>query len=153
MMYLKSTFKAGKMIFQIILISLLVLALQAVDVFGQSGEEYDAILQMVGAEKYNQLNNSRPEALAELAYMNRNGYQVSDAGEKDFADLVDALDFEPLYQAMPAVTLEALENGTWNMYGYLINPDAKQYLHYRIGESNKILVILPVDLVRKKMNN
>jgi hypothetical protein len=117
----------------------------------QSQADYDALLEMVGQEKFGALQSERPEALAELAYMNRHGYYVGNAGEKDISMYPDALNLQPEYDNVPPPTEELLDSGNWNLYGYKIYPDQKDFQYYRIGESNKLLVVLPVEMAKKRM--
>lgn len=117
----------------------------------QSQADHQALLEMVGQEKYNHLQADRPEVLDELAYMNRHGYYVGNAGEKDISEYPDALALEPAYEGVPEPTEELLSSGSWNLYGYKIYPDQKDFQFYRIGNSTKLLVVLPVEMARKRM--
>lgn len=118
----------------------------------QSQADYDALKTMLGSEKYNTFKEQKPEKAAEYAYMNRHGYHVSDAGDKDFSSYPDVFELEAVYPNEPPLTLSLLENNDWNMHAYGVQPDKAAYKYFRIGETGKVLTILPESLAKKKMN-
>lgn len=134
-----------------IFLTLALMGMASSGVQAQSQSDYDALLEMVGQEKFSSLQAERPEVLAELAYMNRHGYHVGSAGEKDISAYPDALALEPAYEGVPEPTEELLTSGLWNLYGYKIYPHKKEFQFYRVGETNKLLVVLPIETARERM--
>lgn len=128
------------------------LLLMATSLFGQSQSDLEALKIMIGNEKYTSFMESDPEKAVEYAYMNRHGYHVSHSGEKDFVEYPDVFDLEAVYPNEPPMTLRIFENNEWNMYAYGIQPDKAAYKYFRIGETGKVLTILPEALAKKKLN-
>lgn len=118
---------------------------------GQTQDDYDAFRALVGDEKYAALKDADPDDVALFVYMNRHGYEVSDAGEKDLSGYPDISEIEMLYPAAAAPTEENLTAGTWDMYGCHIVPDKTRLLRYRVGDTGMVLTILSEDLARKKI--
>jgi len=131
---------------------LIIVSATVSNLFAQSQSDYDALKVMLGIEKYEGFVSQKPELAAEYAYINRHGYHVSNAGEKDFSNYPDVYDLEPVYPAEQTTSLSLLENNEWNMYGYGVKPDKNSYNYFRIGTSGKVLTILPIDLAKKNMN-
>lgn len=116
----------------------------------QSSDDLAALKQAVGAEKYSYLEEKNPDLLAEVAYINRHGYHLSEMGGKDFSDYPDIQDLTPVYPDAVAPTELSIANGEWNLIAYPIEIKEREYQYFRVGGSDKVLVILPKKLIEIK---
>lgn len=121
------------------------------NVAGQSQADYDAVRALVGDEKYAAFQDADPDKVALFVYMNRHGYSLSEAGEKDLSGFPDISEIDVLYPGGSPPTEENLAAGTWDMHGCHIVPDKTRLLRYRVGDTGKVLTILSEDLARTKM--
>lgn len=122
-------------------------------VFSQSQEDFDALLETAGEEKYNTLLEKDPERLAKSAFENRNGYYISEApGEKSIEITGNALEVENIYPNQPPLTESVILNGELNLIAYDFERTDSHYKYYSVGNSDKILVVLPKRLVEMKFN-
>ena len=151
-MILHSSFNTDLFNMKYFLSFLSALLLMVTGLFAQSQSDLDALKTMLNNEKYQLFMENDPEKAAEYAYMNRHGYHVSRSGEKDFVEYRDVFDLEAVYPNEPPMTLGLFVSNEWNMYAYGIQPDKAAYKYFRIGETGKVLTILPEALAKKKMN-
>lgn len=125
--------------------------LAAGSVTGQTKADYDAMRALLGEEKYALLQERDPEKAALTVYMNRHGYYLSDTGDKDVSGYPDISELAPLYPDASPPSIDHLEAGTWDLWGYNVFPDENKIMRYRIGDTGKMLTILSKNLAGKKM--
>lgn len=116
----------------------------------QSAEDYAALAEFLPAEKLSAIQGNET-VYAEYAYLNRNGYYLSDFGEKDISIYPDLSQIAPLVPNLPAISTAMVESKTLNLMGYNFPIKENEYLYYRIDGSNKLLVILPKSLSLKTL--
>lgn len=117
----------------------------------QTADDYAAVSEFLPSEKLSSIQENESKYAA-YAYLNRNGYYLSDFGEKDISIYPNLSEIIALYPNLPEINVEMVENKTLNLMGYNFPIKQKEYLYYRIDDSNKLLVILPISLSVKNLN-
>ena len=118
----------------------------------QSDSDYAALATFLPAEKLNN-QTEHPELFAKIAYLNRNGYHVGIAGDKDVSGYPETSEIPALYPNLPAITLGLIESKEMNMMGYDFKPESNKYLYFRITGSDKVLVIPPTNQSLKNITD
>lgn len=121
-------------------------------VYSQSSEDYAALSEFLPAGKLSGLQENQA-GYAKIAILNRHAYYLGDPGPKDVSMYPDVSEISPLYPNMPTITKDLIESGHLNLMGYNFKLKQNEYLYFRIGNSDKILVILPIDLCIRNFNS
>jgi hypothetical protein len=110
----------------------------------------DRFRDLIGEERMTKIETSKPGESGFLAYLNAEGYYVSDVPEGKVVPYTgDAIEIEKAITSVPDLTLQLLENEQADLLGYAFEINETEHIYYSIGASGKLLVILPVELVRK----
>ncbi|MCA1761870.1 MAG: hypothetical protein LC664_02540 [Flavobacteriales bacterium] len=126
-----------------------VLSLGAV---AQSAEDYSALSEFIPQEKLSALESNSPLEYNQLAYLNRNGYHLSEVGDKTVETEGSAMEVQKLYADLPDITASMVENQELNLMGYNFKISPDKYTYYSLGNSNSVLVIPPSNLSLEKAN-
>ena len=112
--------------------------------FAQSSDDVSALSTFLPEGKLSYLQTNNPTLIAEMAYINKHGYYLSDMeGLKDIGNLPDALLVPQMYNSAPALTEQLLLSDNFNLLAYQFHFPQEEYVYYRVGNSDKVLVILP----------
>ncbi len=114
--------------------------------YSQSAEDYAALTEFLPAEKLSSLQSDQGDGYANMAYLNRHGYYLGETEGKDFSMYPLVASIPGLYSDQPLITLDMISNGQLNLAAYDFKLKRDKYMYYRIGESDKVLVILPTNL-------
>ena len=83
-------------------------------------------------------------------YKRQNSY-VIDRTSKDLSDLPDILEVELLSGSKEKVDmLDQIEKGRLNVIAYDLDEKPMSNMYYRVGRSNYLVVIFPMDQVKAK---
>lgn len=118
----------------------------------QSAEDFSALSEFIPQEKLNALESNSPLEYNQLAYLNRNGYHVSEVGDKTIETAGSAMELEKFYTDLPDITVSMVENQELNLMGYNFILSATEYTYYSLPNSNRVLVIPPSELTLKQAN-
>ena len=121
-------------------------------VYSQSAQDYAALAEFLPAEKLSSLQES-DASYAKIAILNRHAYYLGDPGPKDVSMFSNVSEIAPLYPNMPTITTDLIESRHLNLIGYNFKLKQNEYLYFRIANSDKILVILPIDLCIRNFNS
>jgi hypothetical protein len=73
-------------------------------------------------------------------------------GEKDISEYPNALEVPPIYPSSPALTIEMISSGNLDLLGYRFGDSQNTYGYYKVGDSDKLLVILPMEIILGQLN-
>ncbi len=121
-------------------------------VIAQSAEDFSALSQFIPQEDLSTLETNNPLEYNQLAYLNRNGYHLSEVGDKTIETGGSAMEVEKLYPELPDITATMVENQELNLMGYNFKISPDKYTYYSLGNSNSVLVIPPSNLSLEKAN-
>jgi hypothetical protein len=111
-------------------------------------------LWFVPQEKLTYLSEHQPEQLATLRYMNRHGYHLAKAEAATLPGAYpDILAVAPLYDGIPPVSEALIHTGELNLMAYDVTIREHEPVTYRVGESGRLLVIMPVELARSRKDH
>lgn len=125
----------------ILIFSLIVFGLRAQD------NAIPGALQVLGAEKCNAMTASGMEA-GFIEFLNTKGYYFQEQDYKSFEEFKDALEVQPRSADFPAMSESLIREG-FSLFAYDFPLREKHYGYYRVGNSNMLLVIYPLELSRK----
>jgi hypothetical protein len=119
---------------------------------GQSDSDLSALMSFLPQGKLTYLQSNNPELVSEMAYINRHGYYISDMeGQKDVSDLPDALLVPAMYENALPLSEQLITSGNFNLLAYQFPLRHEDHSYYRIGQSDKVLVILPRKLAQENL--
>ena len=125
-----------------------------VSAYGQSADDHNSLKNLIGQERYDQIAEIGQDRIDAMAFINRHGYYVSDMqGQKDISAFQNALEIQPAYPEAPSLTEELITSGNLDLMGYRFGDSATERLFYRIGDSDKLLVILPMNEMMSQLNS
>ena len=114
----------------------------------QTSGDAELLRNSIGEEKFDWLQENRPERAAFLAYWNIHGYYALEIPEEKIEEYEElASEIKPLY-GNPPVTDQLIESGEWGLLGYDLGSSTTTR-SFKMG-NGKILVILSEDIVRKR---
>lgn len=116
------------------------MALLSLSCIAQNNSE-EALIAFLGDDLYNEVLSNSPEKLEFYKFRNEKGYYLTEnPGKASFDNLEDALEVEPRNSSFPALTEELLEAGI-DFLAYRFQIPKEGYKYYRIGQSDRILVV------------
>lgn len=118
----------------------------------QTDSEYAALGEFITSDVLNDLMENNEMRYKQMAVINKRGYYVISAGEKNILQYPSIQEISKRYQSLPDLTPALAESGDLNLIGYDIQLSKTDYTYYRLGESNNLLVIPPVELTLKRAN-
>ncbi|NQX92600.1 MAG: hypothetical protein HRT74_10840 [Flavobacteriales bacterium] len=80
------------------------------------------------------------------------GYAIVDAGEKDISSYPDAYSVPAKAQGVPSVE-EAIDTDDFHFLCYQFVSKHKETVHYRLGDTGKILIIYSYTYLAQKIEN
>jgi len=120
--------------------------------FGQGDFDLVDLEDVLPEEKFEQLSTSdKIELRQKLTILNK-GYHIASFGSKSFPEHTDVFEVEKIYQNQPDLSEELIVSGELNLIGYNFSLKRNSYSYYRIGSTDKFLVIPPTDLTLKNSN-
>ncbi len=118
----------------------------------QSSDDIEALSAFLPDGKLSYLQNNNPSLIAEMAYINKHGYYVSDMeGKKDASELPDALLVPSMYENAIPLSEQLITSGNLNLLAYQFSLRHEEHTYYRIGQSGKMLVVLPRKLAQENL--
>lgn len=136
------------------LFTLISVCLISVSAFGQTADDHQSLKNLIGYDLYEQIAAIGQDRIDAMAYINRHGYYVSDMqGQKDISSFPNALDVLPAYPDAPSLTEQLITSENLDLMGYRFGDSATERLFYRIGDSDKLLVILPMNEITSQLNS
>jgi hypothetical protein len=130
------------------LITLFTVCLIVASAHGQTADDHVALKNLIGQERYDQIAEIGQDRIDAMAYINRHGYYVSDMqGQKDISQYPNALEVQTIYPDAPALTAEMIASGNLDLMGYKFGDSQNAYVYYKVGDSDKLLVILPMEII------
>ena len=127
-------------------ISLLLFCLSLLTIQAQENS-IPGSLEVLGQEKYDAMIESGMEA-GFIEFLNTKGYYFQEQDYKSFDEFKDALEVQPRRAEFPAMS-EALIRAGFSLFAYDFPLREQHYGYYRVGNSNVLLVIYPLELSRK----
>ncbi len=119
---------------------------------GQGDADLAALTSFLPQGKLSYLQNNNPELISEMAYINKHGYYISDMeGQKDISNLSDALLVPAMYEVASPLSEHIIVSGNLNLLAYQFDFRHEGHTYYRIGQSDKVLVIIPRKLAQENM--
>ena len=91
-------------------------------------------------------------ALDFLCFKNTHGYYLTELPGEKMMGFPNVLELNPLLDSLPTLTLDVLESGIV-LAGYGIEIESKHYQYFRIGNSDKLLVVYPNNLIESLFEN
>lgn len=128
---------------------IIALSLISLSLTGQSDEDFAALEEFLNTEKLQQLMENDFDRYQQLAVLNK-AYYVNDFGGKDVSAFENALAVSSRYSSLPPLTEAAILDGSMNLLGYNFKMSRKEYIYYRISDSDNLLVIPPTNLSLQK---
>ncbi len=125
--------------------------LVSVNASAQTEADYEALTDFLSPDKISALQ-SKPQQYAQMAYLNRHGYHVSEIGEKTADGIPDISEVVALYPGSPAITLDLATSQNLNLMAYRIETNLEKEIYFKFGSSGKVLVIPPMILSLKAAN-
>ncbi len=120
--------------------------------FSQTDEDYAALASFIPEETISDLSQNDELRYKRLAVTNRHAYYVSEMGEKDWQSLPNALEVEKIYEDLPDLSLELIQNQELNLLGYEFQFLYEKYTYYKLNDTGQVLVIMPLKLLYKREN-
>lgn len=120
--------------------------------FGQGNFDLVDLEDFLPKEKFQQLSTTDKSKLREKLTILNKGYHITSFGSKSFPEYTDVFEVEKLYQNQPDLSEDLILSGELNLLGYDFSLKNNDYSYYRIGSSDKFLVIPPTDLTLKNSN-
>jgi len=127
--------------YKFLIILLIPAWLVSVNASAQTEADYQALTDFLSPDKISALQ-SKPQQYAQVAYLNRHGYHVSEMGEKSTQAISDISQVTAIYEDVPAITIELVSTGELNLMAYNFDTSADRDSFYKFGNSSKVLVIL-----------
>lgn len=118
----------------------------------QTDTDYAALADFLPANQLAELESNNPLRYQQMAYLNRNGYYISQVGEKSSTNFPSAFEVEKRFDSQPDITLSLIESGELNLLGYELEYSRDRYTYYRLDDNGTVLVILPLNLLYKRAN-
>jgi hypothetical protein len=135
------------------LFTLFTVCLTFASAHGQTADDHAALKNLIGQERYDHIAEIGQERIDAMAYINKHGYYISDMqGEKDISEYPNALEVPPIYPSSPALTIEMISSGNLDLLGYRFGDSQNTYGYYKVGDSDKLLVILPMEIILGQLN-
>jgi len=101
----------------------------------------------LGDEKYTAMVSSGMEP-GFIEFLNSNAYYFQEQSEKSFEEFKDALDVQPRSDEFQPLTEELIREG-FSFFAYDFPMREKHYGFYKVGSSNILLVVYPLELSRR----
>ncbi|NEN22869.1 hypothetical protein G3O08_05080 [Cryomorpha ignava] len=118
----------------------------------QTAEDYAAVSEFLPAEELSSAQENQAR-FAQFAYLNRHGYYLGNTGGKDFSTFPDISEVNAFYSGVPEISLQLIETGELNLMAYSFEMKRNAYNYYRVPGSDKVLVILPMNLSLQRINS
>lgn len=120
------------------------------------------IIDFLGEEKYSQLLESNPSYIYYLDVRCTSGFQIIEYADEKMNQMpvLNVLAYKtPVTKENPGkveITAEQFlseyENGTLNILKYILDYHQKQVTYYVLGNTGKVLMLLPVEYINKQVN-
>lgn len=138
---------------------LFILLLSGVFSFGQSYTNESKLIEFLGQERFTKLHDANSSYLKFLDARLSYGFQLVDYVPEKMSsfpvvETIEKINADKTTSSIAAADFVDLAlSGNINYLMYKLDWDQSTHTYYRLGNTGKVLVILPNDMITQKVNN